>query len=30
LAAHSPSDVVISYYLGLLRVAFLIRVAPME
>jgi len=29
LAAHWPSDVIISYYLGLLWAAFLIRFAPM-
>jgi membrane-associated phospholipid phosphatase len=29
LAAHWPSDVIISYYLGLLWAAFLIRVAPL-
>jgi undecaprenyl-diphosphatase len=29
LAAHWPSDVMISYYLGLLWAAFLIRFAPM-
>ena len=28
LAAHWPSDVIISYYLGLLWAAFLIRFAP--
>jgi membrane-associated phospholipid phosphatase len=28
LAAHWPSDVIISYYLGLLWAAFLIRLAP--
>ena len=30
LGAHWPSDVIISYYLGLLWGAFLIRFAPME
>jgi len=30
LAAHWPSDVIISYYLGLLWAAFLIRFAPTE
>ncbi len=29
LAAHWPSDVIISYYLGLLWAAFLIRFSPM-
>ncbi|MGO8944085.1 MAG: phosphatase PAP2 family protein [Syntrophobacteraceae bacterium] len=29
LAAHWPSDVIISYYLGLLWAAFLVRFAPM-
>ena len=29
LAAHWPSDVAISYYLGLLWAAFLIRFAPL-
>jgi membrane-associated phospholipid phosphatase len=29
LAAHWPSDVIISYYLGLLWAAFLVRVAPL-
>jgi membrane-associated phospholipid phosphatase len=29
LAAHRPSDVIISYYLGLLWAAFLIRFGPM-
>jgi membrane-associated phospholipid phosphatase len=29
LAAHWPSDVIISYYLGLLWAAFLIRFGPM-
>lgn len=30
LAAHWPSDVIISYYLGLLWAAFLIRITPLE
>ena len=30
LGAHWPSDVIISYYLGLLWAAFLIRFSPME